>query len=507
MFKYLEILGTIFLAFTALVQNFVNNPSILWDSKNPIFQTNYSTAVLPMSKIKIVCPNPAMIPAPVMGNIPREEMYENLWMVNKQAYDNCTINSSHQNRLLMKCDTPLHLRYFTIVFQRFSAVGPSGLEFEPGKEYYFIATSSGREFSLGQTSSGRCSTHNMRLIIYVCRDTNDSKCITSPVVSTVPPTKTVTVCPTSTQAAFVSPSVTKPTYCSATADKLQVNELLNNTRLIPEIFNQTSHMTAIWAQLKNMSLQLNAVQEKLENCSFGVGNSHVTEAPPTTPTPVFADCTEIYSAGFTASGVYVIKPPGVTTKDSFPVFCDQTTPPGGWIVLQKRFDGSERFSNRTWAEYQNGFGNLTGEFWLGLDKIHLLTRNPMKLRIDLGAPNGSNIFALYQGFTISGADQKYKLTSGRFTAGNGGDSFTIENGNLFSTVDQDNDKWPPGSCAQRYKSGWWHGKCHQSSLNGLYLNGSDKDRNHFAAGITWYTWLKSYDYFFTKSEMKIKLSS
>lgn len=91
-----------------------------------------------MSKIKIICPNPAMIPAPVMGNIPREEMYENLWMVNRQAYDNCTINSSNQNRLLMKCDTPLHLRYFTIVFQRFSAVGPSGLEFEPGKEFYFI---------------------------------------------------------------------------------------------------------------------------------------------------------------------------------------------------------------------------------------------------------------------------------------------------------------------------------------------------------------------------------
>ena len=84
-------------------------------------------------------------------------------------------------------------------------------------------------------------------------------------------------------------------------------------------------------------------------------------------------------------------------------------------MLQKRFDGSERFSNRTWVEYQNGFGNLTGEFWLGLDKIHLLTRNPMKLRIGLGAPNGSNIFAVYQGFTISGADQKYKLISGRFT--------------------------------------------------------------------------------------------
>ena len=93
------------------------------------------------------------------------------------------------------------------------------------------------------------------------------------------------------------------------------------------------------------------------------------------------------------------------------------------------------------------------------------------------------------------------------SAGNGGDSFTVENGNLFSTVDQDNDKLPSKSCARTFKSGWWHGRCHQSSLNGLYLNGSDEDPDHYAAGISWYTWLKSYKYFFTKSEMKIKLSS
>lgn len=68
-----------------------------------------------------------------------EELYENLWMVDKQAYDTCAVNTSkYNNRVLMRCDTPLQLRYFTIVFQRFSAVGPDGLEFEPGKEYFFI---------------------------------------------------------------------------------------------------------------------------------------------------------------------------------------------------------------------------------------------------------------------------------------------------------------------------------------------------------------------------------
>jgi len=103
------------------------------------FQTNYSLAVLANSKIKIVCPNPAMIPTAIEGSIRLEELYENLWIVDKQAYDTCAVNTSNYgNRILMKCDTPLKLQYFSIIFQRFSAVGPDGLEFEPGKEYFFI---------------------------------------------------------------------------------------------------------------------------------------------------------------------------------------------------------------------------------------------------------------------------------------------------------------------------------------------------------------------------------
>ena len=89
------------------------------------------------------------------------------------------------------------------------------------------------------------------------------------------------------------------------------------------------------------------------------------------------------------------------------------------------------------------------------------------------------------------------------SAGNCGNSFGPENGNLFSTVDQDNDK-SPKSCAQKFKSGWWHGRCHKSSLNGLYLNGTIKDRAYEASGIIWHTW-KGYMYSLTKSEMKIRL--
>ena len=82
----------------------------------------------------------------------------------------------------------------------------------------------------------------------------------------------------------------------ATSDKEQVSELLNYTTLIPEIFNHTSRLTALWAQVKDMSEKLNAVEEKLENCSFGGRNGHETlqattpipttsPMPTTTPTP------------------------------------------------------------------------------------------------------------------------------------------------------------------------------------------------------------------------------
>ena len=122
---------------------------------------------------------------------------------------------------------------------------------------------------------------------------------------------------------------------------------------------------------------------------------------------VSSDCADAYEAGERKSGVYEIKSHGLEITE---VFCDQTTARGGWLVFQKRLDGSEDFY-RGWTEYKSGFGNLTGEFWLGLDKIHRLTSSGhYKLRVDLEDFVGNTYYAEYNLFKVANEGMKYKLS-------------------------------------------------------------------------------------------------
>ena len=71
---------------------------------------------------------------------------------------------------------------------------------------------------------------------------------------------------------------------------------------------------------------------------------------------------------------------------------------------------------------------------------------------------------------------------------------------MFSTKDKDNDL-RPGSCAVDYRGAWWYKSCHKSCLNGNY---SRKKYTHFAKGITWYAWKKSFTSSLKETEMKIR---
>ena len=121
---------------------------------------------------------------------------------------------------------------------------------------------------------------------------------------------------------------------------------------------------------------------------------------------VSKNCAQVHQSGYRSSGLYKIDPDGL---GEFQVFCDLETDGGGWTVLQKRQDGSVDFY-RGWHDYKHGFGFLNGEFWLGLDKIHRLTKSGNhKLRFDLELHH-ETAFAEYSFFAVSNETEQYKLS-------------------------------------------------------------------------------------------------
>ena len=84
-------------------------------------------------------------------------------------------------------------------------------------------------------------------------------------------------------------------------------------------------------------------------------------------------------------------------------------------MFQKRYNGTVDFF-RAWDDYKQGFGNLNGEFWLGLEKIHRLTaRSSNKLRVDLEDFYGKTAFAEYGSFSVASERAKYLLGLGVYS--------------------------------------------------------------------------------------------
>ena len=222
----------------------------------------------------------------------------------------------------------------------------------------------------------------------------------------------------------------------------------------------------------------------------------------------YRDCKDAFEQGQTCSGVYTINPHSTEDRFSalvqppFDVYCDMETDGGGWTVFQRRMDGSQNFYLH-WNDYVHGFGNLNGEFWLGLSKIHCLTANTSHtnmLRVDLGDFDCNTRYAKYTIFRVGDSVSKYTLTVYGYT-GTAIDSLAYHNGRQFSTRDQDNDD-NSGHCAQKGKGGWWYGSCHHSNLNGHYYP-SGPYSSTYAAGVNWKFW-KGLRYSLKVTEMKVR---
>ncbi|KAM4696031.1 uncharacterized protein WCC33_014756 [Rhinophrynus dorsalis] len=195
---------------------------------------------------------------------------------------------------------------------------------------------------------------------------------------------------------------------------------------------------------------------------------------------VAKDCKELRDSGLSLTGWYTIYPDG---KKPLAVLCDMNTDGGGWIVFQRRVDGSVDFYN-DWKSYKIGFGSQLSEFWLGNENIHLLTsKGKFELRFDFEDFDTNRTYATYSEFRLDGESTNYTLRYGVFTGGNAGDSLSPHKNRAFTTKDNDNDTAKTSNCALLYKGAWWYNSCHDSNLNGEYLQGKHSNKGR---GVIWH---------------------
>ena len=185
------------------------------------------------------------------------------------------------------------------------------------------------------------------------------------------------------------------------------------------------------------------------------------------------------------------------------VRCDMETDGGGWIVIQRRnaSEGTVNFT-RNWEDYENGFGDLDGEFWIGLRNIYELTnQREVELQISVWNDTNTSITWNYPNFRVWGPNDYYQLTISGGTGDGGLDAMEYHNGQYFSTFDHDNDNYVY-NCAFRAQGGWWYNNCYYANLNGRHeLSGLS---GTFGTGER-LRWRSASGYeIYTHSEMKIR---
>ncbi|CAC5418165.1 Fibrinogen C domain-containing protein 1 [Mytilus coruscus] len=192
------------------------------------------------------------------------------------------------------------------------------------------------------------------------------------------------------------------------------------------------------------------------------------------------DCTDL--PRHCDSGIYKIYP---DSSAGFNIYCDNR-----WYWWNRRRDGSVNFT-RNWREYEEGFGDLDNEFWLGNKLINQLTSSrTYSLYVRMKNREGIWKTALYKVFRVGDATNGYTLDVEDYTKreDDAGDSIfsnqsnLINNGMKFSTYDKDNDLHGRENCAKKYRGAWWFNAYYRAHLNGEY----DQSLKH-PYGIQWET--------------------
>ncbi|XP_055637542.1 microfibril-associated glycoprotein 4-like [Toxorhynchites rutilus septentrionalis] len=284
----------------------------------------------------------------------------------------------------------------------------------------------------------------------------------------------------------------------------KIGKTVESVEEIPHIRNELDMLAINVSRMLSDTSKIHRVQQTLPTTEMM--NSYILQlvanqlnasgTMPLAPKNLPRTCADVPER---RSGVRRIHPqPGF--KDSFEAYCDQDYEGGGWTVIQKRYDGSV-FFYRGWNEYENGFGDLNGEFWLGLKKIHELTyAKHHELHVVMEDFEGVMAVAKYNHFLVGGPEEKYALNKLGSYTGDAGDSLSSGVKLKFTTLDMDNDTHEKENCAILFRGAWWYGACHESNLNGLYVKGNVTD---FATMMCWKAF-RGYYYGLKRATMMIR---
>ena len=160
--------------------------------------------------------------------------------------------------------------------------------------------------------------------------------------------------------------------------------------------------------------------------------------------------------------------------------CDMESDNGGWLVILRRdkeLDNSSYVDfDRSWVDYETGFGDLETEFWYGLREMHCLTQVDVDMRLDLTFTNGTSIVWTYGLFKVDGPNTNYTLHIGEAVGSPGTheDAMKRHAQLQFSTRDRDNDINSSINCAAYVTvlGGWWWYNCGNARLTIPHTNGS-----------------------------------
>ena len=207
---------------------------------------------------------------------------------------------------------------------------------------------------------------------------------------------------------------------------------------------------------------------------------------------------------YNTSGLYSVipGPSNANGAGHITVFCDMSldSENDGWTVIQRRVAPSTSANdyvgawNKSWYQYKTGFGDLHGNFWLGLHNIRRIllspgidsTQSTFDLYIGMVTSHPSSPLhrcAYYHDFKIGPEEEDFKLTIGSFDTTLAGnfcgsanavltqDGLTSHSNDMFSTYDHDKDGSTSINCAESHGGGWWFKNCYESHLNGMYNDG------------------------------------